>query len=527
MALALLTIPGVAGAAERNLRSAFEVSRAAGTAGQPTTWTWLTLRNPAPLEALPAGWIMQIDQVRFHTLAIVAVARDGSVERTVLRDDQLGDNWAAGGVLEFNMKTPGRDLAQLKLGFERLDSVDLLRKVSVLTSRDADRVDDRWLALMGVFAGLLASAFVYNLIVFTGQRYPFQRWYLAWVATALAYGLIWTNLAAFVLPGLAGPRAVRIDSVLVGLMVALGSQFFLGVIEEGKVPRLMRNLVQAGGVACFAAGVLAANETWLDAQATDRVLNVLLAACVVVSLLAVVLAAVRGSRVVWPYLIGWAPVIAVFAARAARNFGLMGQSDAIDMATFAAMAFESLVFSLLIAGRFMSLRRQRDSAAASARAMEIERETLRRAAHADFLTGLGNRAHFQERMRVLLERGEPFSLFLLDVDFLKELNDRHGHYAGDALLQHIGTALGEFDNQRTSCARIGGDEFAILLEGAPDDVAAMVNRIDALQGMVWARESWSGILSLSIGAAEAEGSLSEADLFQRADIALYEAKKQG
>ena len=59
----------------------------------------------------------------------------------------------------------------------------------------------------------------------------------------------------------------------------------------------------------------------------------------------------RGSRVVWLYLLGWTPVIAVFGARVARNFGLVPQNDLVDLATFAAIAFESLVFSLIIADR--------------------------------------------------------------------------------------------------------------------------------------------------------------------------------
>src|SRR5690606_9687204 len=121
-------------------------------------------------------------------------------------------------------------------------------------------------------------------------------------------------------------------------------------------------------------------------------------------------AAGRGSKVVWLYLIGWVPVIAVFAARAARNFGLAGQSDLVDMATFAAIGFESLAFSLAIASRFVTMRRERDEAEASALGMEIERETLERAAHSDFLTGLGNRAAFHGNMRELFERKAGFTL---------------------------------------------------------------------------------------------------------------------
>src|SRR5205085_7984436 len=82
------------------------------------------------------------------------------------------------------------------------------------------------------------------------------------------------------------------------------------------------------------------------------------------------------------------------------------------------------------------------------------------------------------------------------------------------------------EDEQTCGARIGGDEFAVLHQGAPD-TDGFVRRLDELQGMVWARHTWSGLLSLSIGCAASEADLSAADLFQRADIALYEAKKLG
>jgi diguanylate cyclase (GGDEF)-like protein len=519
--LALSLLAGPAQAAEVRLRDRLETSHA------PGNWTWLALRDPSALRALPHRWVLHVDQVRFRRVAVVLTAKDGHVERTVLRARELGQNWAPGGLLEFPMRTAGSEVASLRVGFEDIDSVALLRKVSALTPSQDDAADDGWLLLMGVFAGLLISAFVYNLLVNAGRRHAFQRWYLAWVATALAYGLTWTNVAGLGLPWLVGPDAVRFDCVLVGLMVALGAQFLTAVLEPGKVPHPLAWAIRLVALACFAAGIIAADEALIDARVSDLLLNCAMATCVGASLVAIVTAAVRGSRVVWLYLVGWAPVIAVFAGRSVRNFGLIGQSDAVDMATFAAMGFESLVFSLIIASRFMTLRRERDVAEANARGMEIERETLTRAAHTDFLTGLGNRAFFHERMRILHHEEAPLSLFLLDVDYLKELNDRQGHDAGDALLQFIGGTLAELVDERTCCARIGGDEFAVLYQGPASEAASFIRKLDELQGMVWARHTWSGMLSLSIGCAAAEKSLTPAELFQRADIALYEAKKQG
>ncbi len=130
----------------------------------------------------------------------------------------------------------------LYIGFRQIDDLSLMRKWWPGRQRH-ERSDVGWLVLMGLFAGTLLSAFLYNLVIHAGRRPAFQRWYLLWVAVALVYGLIWTNMAALVIPWLVGPIAVRIWFALVGLMVAACNMFFFSVIEDGVLPP---GLIRAG-----------------------------------------------------------------------------------------------------------------------------------------------------------------------------------------------------------------------------------------------------------------------------------------
>jgi diguanylate cyclase (GGDEF)-like protein len=524
LAMVLLALATHAGATEVRLREHLQVA-AAPAGARHHGWTWLSVDNAGALDGLPSDWQLLVDQVRFEDIGVVAVTRDGRTIRHFRTARQLQRNWAPGGVLKFDIRLPGSEISKLYLGFRALDDLSLMRKVTAVSRERATILDARWLVLMGVFSGLLMSAFVYNLLVYAGQRHPFQRWYLCWVAVALAYGLTWSNLAAYLAPGLAGPVAVRFDNILIGAAVALGGMFLISVLEAATVPRALRRLAQAAACLCFASGFLAADERVVDAAIGDRLLNYGMLASVLVSLVVISVAAARKSRVVWIYLAGWAPVIGVFAARAARNFGLVGQTDLVDYATFAAIGFESIVFSLLIASRFTMLRQQRDAAQATAREMHIEQETLQRAAQTDFLTGLENRASFQAALSELWAGPAAFALFLIDVDYLKGLNDRQGHDSGDALLKFIGARLATLAPPAVCCARIGGDEFAILAREDTGDAATIAKALDALQGSLWARGASAGILSLSIGKASSTGAPSAAELFKHADLALYEAKK--
>jgi diguanylate cyclase (GGDEF)-like protein len=515
-----------ANATEVRLREHMQVAEvSASSAGDG--WTWLTLEDAAALGPMPADWRLLVDQVRFEAIAVIVVKHDGQAIRQVRTAGQLQHNWAPGGVLKFDVRPPGSEIRRVHLGFKALDDLALMRKVTAVSGERAATLDARWLVLMGAFTGLLVSAFVYNLLVHVGQRHAFQRWYLGWVSVMLAYGLTWSNLAAFVVPGLAGPVAVRVDNVLVSAGVALGGMFLLSVLESGTVPRALRRAAQAAAWLCFASGWLAADERMIDAAIGDRLLNYGMVASVATSLVVIAVAISRRSRVVWIYLAGWAPVISVFAARVARNFGLVPQTDLVDYATFAAIGLESIVFSLLIASRFAMLRRQRDAARATAREMHIEQETLHRAAHTDFLTGLANRASFQSALSELWSGRGRFALFLIDVDYLKALNDRQGHDSGDALLRFIGARLADLKPAAACCARIGGDEFAILALEETGDARTVSTALDALQGSVWARGASAGIVSLSIGKASSAGAESAAELFKHADLALYDAKKAG
>lgn len=491
-------------------------------------WLWLRL-DASQLGALPASWDLLIDQTRFDRIGVLIVGRNRTTRHS-LSYAELKEHWTPGGLLKFVVAPPGHDIRGLYIGFRHIDDLSLMRKVVARPGSRMNGADVGWLVLAGLFAGTLLSALLYNLVIHAGRRPAFQRWYLLWVSVALVYGLIWTNTAALVVPGLVGPIAVRIEFVLVGLMVAAGNMFFFSVIEDGVLPP---GLAKAGhGLAIGGAvlGVAAAADTWLPPVPTDRLLNYDIAATSVLVAWSCAVAARRGSRVIWFYMIGWSPVIALFVLRLARNLGFMAQSDVVDMGTFVALAFEALVLSLAIADRFRRIRLELDQARQRREIDLAETKTLRLAAQTDFLTGLGNRAAFQQQANALMSAAMPFSLFLIDVDYLKDVNDRLGHASGDMLLCHVGSALDGIVRAMADVrvSRIGGDEFAILCPGSVHVDTMLAEQIASVQGELWHPRDRTRTLSLSIGSARYPDDAQALDLlYHNADLALYTAKRVG
>jgi len=156
---------------------------------------------------------------------------------------------------------------------------------------------------------------------------------------------------------------------------------------------------------------------------------------------------------------------------------------------------------------------------------------LRGEADLDHLTGLANRRRFRVALSREVERwrryGVPCALLLLDIDHLKKINDSLGHPAGDLVIREVAETLIRASRDNDTAARLGGEEFALLLAGI-DDVKAesAANRLRA----ILAEHPIEGVgnISVSIGVAACPAHAnSERTLYAASDEALYVAKNKG
>jgi len=208
--------------------------------------------------------------------------------------------------------------------------------------------------------------------------------------------------------------------------------------------------------------------------------------------------------------------------------------DAPVIAVFSAVMFILVIIRLSLQSR--QLRRQ--ESVAQSRAMLRE---LRNRAYHDALTGLANRAKFQERAERAFgrvrESGGEVCMLLIDLDNFKEVNDTLGHRAGDELLRAAAGRLKAAVRPGDLAARFGGDEFAVLLaDGSPPEgaeaLAARLIRTFSAPFLIWDAQA---DVRASIGVATSADAPLVADegedfadiLLRNADLALYEAKADG
>lgn len=168
-------------------------------------------------------------------------------------------------------------------------------------------------------------------------------------------------------------------------------------------------------------------------------------------------------------------------------------------------------------------------------AMPVENARLysraEKRARVDELTGLFNRRHFDESLKQEIGRhsryGGMLSLILLDLDFFKDYNDRHGHLAGDKVLTQVGQLVRRSVRSADLAFRYGGDEFAILVpESSVDDAYIVAERVRGGIATEMGGKQIAVTVSLGLASWPSDGIMTD-EILNAADRALYYAKRTG
>lgn len=165
------------------------------------------------------------------------------------------------------------------------------------------------------------------------------------------------------------------------------------------------------------------------------------------------------------------------------------------------------------------------------REQERTQALLAHQARHDTLTGLANRAVLTDELaRVLPERSGPVAVLYLDLDGFKEVNDTHGHEAGDLVLSTVARRLSAAVRSTDLVVRLGGDEFVLLCPDLPaEDAVKLADRVigDVARPILFRDEELDIGASVGIAAYGTDVPAHDGDVLRSADMAMYEAKKQG
>lgn len=378
------------------------------------------------------------------------------------------------------------------------------------------------LLLIAALCGMMIMPLAFNVVLSRVLRDHFVIWHTVMVGGFAALVALRSGLINVFLPLAPDVWQFAMTAIL-GIALAAAGMFTRSFIEPEHLDPFSRRWLGPMALWIMAASLVhAANFPLLRPLGGDfHSLALLPAMALFIHALARALAS--GSRAAKFQAIGWTPLVLAFAIQAATQLVPSLTHDDALMLFYSGILFEAVVTALGVADRFMAIKQQRDMALADA-------ASLGYLADRDPLTGLMNRRAVEPRFTDLREQGFD-TVALLDLDRFKEINDRFGHQCGDTVLVACAAALSEATGRNSIAIRMGGEEFMVLLRGGQTfhRVEALRQRIP--QVVADRVEGLDRLVTASMGVIEIPSKgmpgMTFAELYERADTLLYEAKSAG
>ncbi len=523
---------------------------------------WLALPLQVGKDA-PARWLLEIGYPSLDRVEVHVPRAGGGFSRVV-----------AGDLQPFSARPyPHRNLVfpvmlqpgQAQTVYLRVVSAGNLTIPLTLWQPEAlARHDQTAYTVLSLYYGMLLALGLYNLLLFMTTRDVNFLAYVAFTA-AMAVGqasmngfgnqFIWPDWPAW------GNVALPSGMAATGFFGALFTRLFL---ETRKGSKLLDRAI-LGCAVLFALAAL--GPLLLPYQAVAILVSLLGIAFSLIAVAGGVHCLRHGHPGARYFLLAWSLLLAGVAVLAMRNLGWLPTNGFTLNAMQIGSALEVLLLSFALADRINVMRREKDRANEAAlaakqemvealrgseqrleervaertrsletlnqRLRDKERELEHLVRH-DPLTGLANRLFLNDRIEHAITRARrarsSVTLLVIDLDGFKQVNDLHGHAAGDELLVQIADRLRECVRETDTVARLGGDEFVVMLENMrpAEDTSGIVEKLVARIRQPVTLAGGSVEVSASIGIACCPLHADNAGkLLELADAAMYAAKAGG
>lgn len=403
------------------------------------------------------------------------------------------------------------------------------------------------------YFGMFCALALYNLLLFSGLRDKVFALYAVFAISFGIAGLSFNGLGTLLFWGDGQINSYRVVAVGYTLSAFFGTLFTQQFLHTQVITPGWHRYLNV--LALFAAGGVAGAATLPTMTALQLMDVVGLAVCVSLLSCGIYCACkgVAGARI---FVLAWCLLLIGASAFALRNLGLLPSNIYTMYGLQFGSALEMLLLSFGLVARFHTLKRQKEIAqsrmllAMKQNELELEQKVAQRTqelenmASTDMLTGLLNRNGMARYLNTMLQRSRraedanhtksQVTLYMLDLDDFKPVNDIYGHEAGDVVLKEVAKRLQNTARGKDGIARFGGDEFIIISEDSLKDaklqqanIDAFIERLqDVIRKPIMLPDGNEVSVHASVGHATSLGRADIDQMLRNADIAMYSAKRQ-
>ncbi|CAH1041831.1 diguanylate cyclase [Halomonas sp. TD01] len=505
---------------------------------QSDVWLKTRIHNESPL---PTTWMVKfeypfLDHVTLHTLRQYSsdVQHSGSAvpidERSIAHRQAVFPLMLAGGET-VTLYT------QVNAKGSKFLSYSLMTPEAFYTQNDRHNF---WLA---TYFGMLLALSIYNLLLFFGLK---ERVFLYYALFAFGFTLAiltFNGIGTLMFWSFLGDNTARLVAIGFTFASTMGTLFAQSFLNTAiYCPRWHQTITLFRGY-CYLALMAV---IFLPIQPALRLMDITGFAASLLMLVCGIYCSWRRVPSARIFVLAWSIFLLGAAVFALRNLSILPANFITLHGIQIGSAIEMLLLSFALAARFNKLKWQKERAQAETVAMLKKQEAileakvaartqaLEKLANHDMLTGLLNRNGLARCAEAALKRCKqthtPLVLVMCDLDCFKPINDQYGHEVGDFVLQQVAKRLVHVARESDHCARFGGDEFILLLEGVSDPSALeeMRNRIE--QAVCSPIKLPCGSLvsvGVSIGMSSShENNNTLASLLREADSQMYAVKSR-
>lgn len=469
-----------------------------------------------PADALPQYFFSR--RSALEAVHLLAIDRDGTIRQNSLAAGELKSSLRGG---HFKAGLPGvtPDTRQVVVALD-LPSHRMTLERAYLAPSDLsiDHELLRSFVLLAMLAGMLLMPLLFNVAFYRVLHEPFVLWHATLTISLLLTIVVSSGIAVV----LFDPPAMTLSwmtTVIFGLTVASGAMFTHSFIEPGRLhPFLRRALLYCAAWAMFLS-IFHAVFPFVARPVQSTVYTAAFAPVLAIFVLSVADALRRGSRAAKFQAVGYVPVIVAGLIRLVTGVLPSLESNDAMLLFYVGCVCEVLFTTLGVADRFMTLKRQRDSA-------RFEADVFERLSEHDALTGLLNRRALEQNFEKY--RTDGYCAFaVLDLDHFKSVNDVYGHDVGDEVLKAVAETLRA--DPQIHAFRLGGEEFVLLVRGEDAQLRAERRRQAITAAVANALPNLEQAVTASMGMTNSgsQDRLGFAELYRQTDRLLYDAKLAG
>ena len=553
----------IADMADPAVQSRFQPAAGRTSVGQSRNPWWIKLSLQRGSDA-PSQWWLEVGAVTLLDLQLYLPGADGQWQQR-----QAGERvgFAEGRDHDYRravFRLPNLGQQPLTIYLRTYDPAGNSFPLRAWQLHDLEQLAKREHLLLGLIYGVILALLLYNLFILLALRDRAYLWYvltmgasLVFIASMSGHGFqyLWPN----------GPVPTWLDRITLPILVSLGILRFAQELLSTRTHLRLAHHILNG---CIVVYLLALGVNLAGYRSETGLLIGLIPIVTVPTLL--ISSAIRWKQGFIPalfYLLGYGSVLLSFVVLVLRAAGVVQPGESTAYLFPLAVAAEAILFSFALAYRIQILKQEKadavlqadrektarlaqaqantaelqhavdlrtaELAAANERLRQRERE-LQHAAFHDPLTELPNRRYLIERCETALanarRHNEAIALLLIDLDHFKPINDKHGHDAGDLMLQCIAQRLREHVRAGDTVARLGGDEFAALVCGADAETHAreIAERLlaELAKPVLYGAERLTVTISIGV-ALYPQHAGNFAALYKAADEMLYRVKTRG